>query len=132
MTLKNKIFCITGSFKLRRHTIVNHIRAHGGEVVGSVSNKIDYLVAGDKAGSKLDKAKTLGIKVLTLEQLNALTEKRDPLADCYNLANDRARLEHALRRVLTALGVGEVQQNKIVKDVRACEWSSLEKLIKAC
>ena len=41
------------------------IRQAGGELSGSISQKTDYLVAGDKSGGKLDRAKKLGIKILT-------------------------------------------------------------------
>ena len=48
------------------------IEEAGGKVSGSVSKSTDYLLAGDKAGSKLAKAKSLGVAVLTEEEFNNL------------------------------------------------------------
>ncbi|MES2505060.1 MAG: BRCT domain-containing protein [Verrucomicrobiota bacterium] len=45
-----------------------HLRANGGKVIDSVSGKTTYLLAGADAGSKLDKATKLGVKVLTEEE----------------------------------------------------------------
>ena len=44
----------------------------GGKPSGSVSKKTDYLVAGEAAGSKLEKAKTLGVKVLSEAEFDRL------------------------------------------------------------
>jgi DNA ligase (NAD+) len=44
----------------------------GGRVSGSVSKKTDFVVAGDEAGSKLDKAKELGVKVIEEKALREL------------------------------------------------------------
>ena len=44
----------------------------GGRVSGSVSKKTDYVVAGDDAGSKLDKAKELGVKVIGEKEMQEL------------------------------------------------------------
>jgi DNA ligase (NAD+) len=44
----------------------------GGKVTGSVSKKTDYVVAGADAGSKLDKAKDLGVKVVDEKEMQQL------------------------------------------------------------
>jgi DNA ligase (NAD+) len=56
---------LTGTLPtLAREDAKTRIEAAGGKVVGSVSSKTSYVVAGDEAGSKLDKARTLNIPVL--------------------------------------------------------------------
>ena len=72
-TLGGKTFVITGTLPtLGRKECAALIEAHGGRVTGSVSKKTDYLVAGEAAGSKLQKAQTLGIPVLDEAGLRAL------------------------------------------------------------
>lgn len=66
---KDKRFCVTGSFNVSRDKIVEKIEAQGGIFVSSVSKKLDLLIVGEKAGSKLKKAQDLGIKILTQEDL---------------------------------------------------------------
>jgi DNA ligase (NAD+) len=56
---------ITGTLSQERETIADTIRSHGGKVSGSVSGKTTYLLAGADAGSKLDKAAKLGVKVVS-------------------------------------------------------------------
>ena len=52
------------------------IRDAGGNVTGSVSKKTDYLLAGDQAGSKLNKAKELGVTIISeAEFLKLIGEK---------------------------------------------------------
>ena len=64
-SLAGKSFVITGTLPtLSREECAALITAHGGVVKGSVSKKTDYLVAGEAAGSKLQKAEDLGIPVL--------------------------------------------------------------------
>jgi DNA ligase (NAD+) len=64
--LTGKTFVVTGTLAhFSRDEIEDLIKKLGGKVTGSVSKKTDYVVAGDKAGSKLDKARALGVTVLT-------------------------------------------------------------------
>ena len=61
---------LTGTLpNLSREEAKSRIEAAGGKVTGTVSKKTDYVVAGSDAGSKLDKARKLGVKVLTEQQL---------------------------------------------------------------
>lgn len=68
-------FVITGTLPtMSREQATAYIEAHGGKVTGAVSSKTDYLVAGEKAGSKLDKAHKLGIKIIDEAQLRQMAE----------------------------------------------------------
>jgi DNA ligase (NAD+) len=65
-SLAGKTFVVTGTLaKFTRDEIHDLIRQHGGKPSSSVSAKTDYLVAGEKAGSKLAKAEKLGVRVLS-------------------------------------------------------------------
>lgn len=71
--LEGKTFVITGTLPtLGRKEAQELIEVHGGKVSGSVSKKTDFLVAGEEAGSKLDKANALGVTVISEEELNAM------------------------------------------------------------
>jgi DNA ligase (NAD+) len=64
-TLQGLTFVLTGTLpSLTREDAKERIETAGGKVVGSVSKKTNYVVAGEEAGSKLDKAKQLGIEVI--------------------------------------------------------------------
>ncbi|MCH2188392.1 NAD-dependent DNA ligase LigA [Candidatus Gracilibacteria bacterium] len=61
--------CITGSFEgYSRDDLIKILEENGGEFVSSVSKKTDYLLAGEKAGSKLKKAQDNGVEVINLEE----------------------------------------------------------------
>ena len=62
--LAGETWVITGTLSRPRDEIAELIRRHGGNVSGSVSKKTSYVLAGEEAGSKLDKAKSLGVPVI--------------------------------------------------------------------
>ncbi len=73
--LAGKTFVLTGTLtKYTRDEAKKMIEDAGGKVTGSVSKKTDYVVAGADAGSKLDKAKELGVTVIDEKEMERLTE----------------------------------------------------------
>jgi len=70
--LNGTTWVITGTLSEDRETIADTIRANGGKVSGSVSGKTTYLLAGEDAGSKLDKATKLGVKIVTEAEFRAM------------------------------------------------------------
>ena len=77
--LTGKTFVITGTLPtLKRDDAKALIQRSGGKVTDSVSKKTDYLVAGTEAGSKLEKAQTLGVTVLSEAELIALLDTAPP------------------------------------------------------
>ena len=62
--LSGETWVITGTLSHPRDEIAELIRRHGGTVSGSVSKKTSYVLAGEEAGSKLDKAQSLGVPVV--------------------------------------------------------------------
>ena len=73
--LAGKTFVLTGTLAtLTRDEAKKVIEDAGGKVTGSVSKKTDYVVAGTDAGSKLDKAAQLGVKVINEKGLNQLLD----------------------------------------------------------
>ncbi len=76
--LAGKVFVLTGALDgMTRDEAKARILAAGGKVSGSVSRKTDYVVAGDKSGSKLRKAQELGVTVIHKDGLEKLTAGLD-------------------------------------------------------
>jgi len=64
---------VTGTLvKYGREEIERRLRDIGAKASGSVSKKTDYLLAGEKAGSKLEKARELGVRIITEEEFEKL------------------------------------------------------------
>jgi DNA ligase (NAD+) len=72
--LNGKSFVLTGTLPtLSRQEAKENIERAGGKVLGSVSSRVDYVVAGEAPGSKLAKARALGIAILSEEELLRMT-----------------------------------------------------------
>lgn len=74
--LSGKTFVVTGTLaNYQRAEIEALIKSLGGKTSGSVSKKTSYVIAGDAAGSKLEKARELGVPVLTEQEFEAMIRK---------------------------------------------------------
>ncbi len=77
LSLSGMTFVITGTLpNLKRDEAAQMIEAAGGKVAGSVSKKTSYVVAGEEAGSKLEKAQELGVTILDEAGLLTLLEQQ--------------------------------------------------------
>jgi DNA ligase (NAD+) len=71
-----KTFVVTGTLQnYGRDDVEAIIKQHGGKATGSVSRKTDFVLAGENAGSKLDKAKELGVKVISEAEFEKMIGK---------------------------------------------------------
>ncbi len=70
--MKGTTWVITGTLGQSRDEIAEMIIAQGGKVSGSVSKKTSFVLAGEDAGSKLEKAKKLGIRVVNEAELRKM------------------------------------------------------------
>jgi DNA ligase (NAD+) len=76
LPLEGLTFVITGSLSRPRKEVEDMIEASGGHTSSAVSASTSYLVVGEEPGSKLQKAKTLGVKTISLEELLKIIEDR--------------------------------------------------------
>jgi DNA ligase (NAD+) len=72
--LAGKTFLFTGTLPVKRDEAHAMVEANGGMPVKTISKKVDYLVAGEKAGSKVAKAQTLGVEVIDYDGFLALLQ----------------------------------------------------------
>jgi DNA ligase (NAD+) len=70
--LSGKSFVITGTLSVKRDEAKDLIEQNGGKILAGVSAKLDYLVVGDDPGSKLEKAQSLGVKILSWDEVTAM------------------------------------------------------------
>ncbi len=74
--LENKVFVITGTLKkIKREEAEEEISIKGGRASSSISKNTDYLIAGEKPGSKLEKAKKLGVKIIKENEFLEMIKK---------------------------------------------------------
>jgi DNA ligase (NAD+) len=74
LPLNGMTFVITGTMPAARDQVEALIEKHGGHASSAISKSTNYLIAGDKPGSKLDKAKSLGVKVISYNDLLKMIE----------------------------------------------------------
>ncbi|MGZ8269966.1 MAG: NAD-dependent DNA ligase LigA [Methylophilus sp.] len=95
--LQGKTLVLTGTLpNLSRDQAQAKIEAAGGKVSGSVSKKTNYVVAGADAGSKLEKAQTLGVSVIDEDQLFALLAETSDATNQEVLESDHSEVQKTL------------------------------------
>ena len=76
LPLEGVTFVITGTLPRPRKEIEDDIERRGGHVAAAISKNTDYLVAGEEAGSKLRKARALGVRIISYDELMKLMAER--------------------------------------------------------
>lgn len=71
-SLSGLSFLVTGTLPVKRDQATHEIEANGGKILSSVSSKLSYLVVGDDPGSKVEKARTLGVKMIDYAELQKM------------------------------------------------------------
>jgi DNA ligase (NAD+) len=88
--LAGKSFVFTGGLERRsREQAGAEVVAHGGVVSNSVSKKTNYVVVGSDPGSKFDKAKSLGVPILSEDDFDALLEGKLPVSSSSQPQNQK-------------------------------------------
>ncbi|HXX53944.1 MAG TPA: NAD-dependent DNA ligase LigA, partial [Thermodesulfovibrionales bacterium] len=80
MPFKGLTFVITGSLPRPRKEVEDLIQSIGGRASSAVSAKTDYLIVGEDPGSKLKRAKALGVKIISYEELAAMGRQHNTVA----------------------------------------------------
>lgn len=70
--LSGMSFLITGTLPVKRDDAKDVIEKNGGKILSSVSSKLSYLIVGDDPGSKVDKAQSLGVKIISWDELQQM------------------------------------------------------------
>lgn len=70
--LAGSTWVITGTLSEPRETLAELIRSHGGKITNTVSRKTDYVLVGEEAGSKLEKARSLGVTTVSEAEFRKL------------------------------------------------------------
>jgi len=76
LPLKGLTFVITGTLPRPRKEVQDMIEEMGGRASGSVTSNTDYLIVGESPGSKLEKARSLGVKTITYEEFLRMSERQ--------------------------------------------------------
>jgi DNA ligase (NAD+) len=76
LPLQGLTFVITGTLPRMRKEVEALIESYGGHAASAISASTDYLVAGEDAGSKLAKAKKLGVKTISYDTLVEMTQNK--------------------------------------------------------